>query len=70
MEPIPPLNLNQSSSAKSGDALNYGGFYSGDFTVGGGSALPGGFDIGGLVSQYWPLLAAVGALWYFRHKKA
>jgi hypothetical protein len=41
----------------------------GDFAVNFGSAPGGGFDLGGLVTNYWPLLAVVGVVWYIKRKK-
>ena len=64
-------NLNLSSSASSGAA--YGGALSmGAFNVGGGSASGGGASlpsVGAIVTQYWPILAAVGVLWYLKNRK-
>lgn len=56
------------SSATSGAA--YGGNLSmGSFNVGGGKASSGGVGIGDLLVQYWPVLAAVGVIWYVKSRK-
>ena len=41
----------------------------GDFTVNFGGKPGGGFNLGALVTDYWPLLLAVGAVWLIRRKK-
>lgn len=72
--PIPNISASAKSEAKSGDAYSSGSQTTGDMTFGGsgsgGSALGGGLNIGGLVSQYWPLLAVAGAVWWYRRGKS
>lgn len=64
---LPPLNL--SASSRSGDIADYGSFYGGTVNFGAASAVGGGFDLGALVTQYWPLLAAVAVAVYIRRRK-
>lgn len=65
------MSASASSSAKSGDIGSTSTFMGGDFYFG-GSGSGGGrgaFDLGALVSQYWPLFLLAGGIWYIRKKK-
>lgn len=64
--PTPMPSMSAGSSAKSGDISAGSTFMSGDFNFGSGG---GSFNVGGLVSQYWPILAVAGAVWYFKFRK-
>lgn len=66
----PMPSMSAASSAKSGDSHSSSSFLGGDFTFGGsGTGGSGSFNIGGLVSQYWPLLAVAGAVWWLKYRK-
>lgn len=68
---LPPLNLSASSGASTGASTASGSLHGGTINFGGsGMGGGGGFNVGGMVSQYWPLLAIAGAIWYYRRKRA
>lgn len=65
------------SSAQGGwqqtGAISFGGSGTGGATVGGAAAdmgLSGGINLGGALSQYWPVLLAVGVVWIARGRKS
>lgn len=72
MIPAGGMSVSAASSAKSGDAYSSASMTSGDITFGGsgmgGSTTGNGLNVGSMISQYWPLFAAAGAIWYFRKK--
>jgi hypothetical protein len=72
---LPPLQFSMSDQLSSNAGAGYGSGTVGGGTVnfggsGMGGAVGGGFNIGAMVSQYWPLLAVAGAIWYFRRQRA
>ena len=70
--PLPPLNLSASSGASAGAQTVSSPFNGGTINFGGSGmgGAAGGFNLGALVSQYWPILAVAGAIWYVRRKRA
>jgi hypothetical protein len=69
MPPIPPLNLNSSSSAKSsqdGNVFDFGAGWTVNVTESGGLALG---QSGGSNSPNWVMLAALAAVAFFLVKK-
>ena len=67
---LPPLNLSASSAASLGPQTSSNPFNGGTVNFGGsGMGASGGFNVGGLVSQYWPILAVAGAIWYIKRRK-
>lgn len=71
---LPPLNLSLANSSGAGPGTAHGMFDGGTINFGGsgmgGGAVGNGLNLGTLVSQYWPLLAVVGVVWYMRRKRA
>lgn len=72
---LPPLHFSSTDQVSSNTGAGYatGTLGGGTVNFGGsgmGGGVGGGFNIGALVSQYWPLIAVAGAIWYFRRRSA
>lgn len=69
---IPNISASANSQAKSGDAYSSGSQTTGDMSFGGsgsgGGGLGNGFNVGAMVSQFWPIFAVAGAIWWYRRK--
>lgn len=67
---MPNISAQAKSEAKSGDAYSSGSQITGEMNFGGSGSGGGnsGMNLGAMATQYWPLLAAAGVIWWVRKK--